>query len=81
MPEEERIASLKDLTAGLVVEERQVVRNLANDRASDELADLLSCHSKLAELGGVGTTFGGLNETLEDTGIRNWWEGHGDSVW
>lgn len=66
MPKEERITSLEDLTAGLVVEERQVVRNLSNDRASGELADLRSGHSKLGELGDVGTTFRKLNETLED---------------
>jgi hypothetical protein len=80
MPEEERIASVEDFGAVFVVEERQVVRNLADDGVSHELADLRSSHSDLAELAGVGTTLCGLDEALEDTRIRDWWERHGDGV-
>lgn len=58
VPEQERIASIKDLWTILVVDEGQVVRDLADDGISNELANLRSRHSNLAELSGVGTTLG-----------------------
>jgi hypothetical protein len=77
--EEERIASVEHVGV-IVVEERQVMRNLADDGVSHELADLRSGHSDLAELAGIGTTLGRLDKTLEDAGIRDRWERHGDGV-
>lgn len=74
MPEQERIASVKNFRAVLVVEEGQVVRNLADNGISDELANLGSCHSDLAELSSVGTAFGRLDKTLEDTRVGDWRE-------
>jgi len=58
VPEQEGIASIEDLRAVLVVEEGQVVGNLADNGVSDELANLGSGHSDLAELSGIGTTLG-----------------------
>ena len=80
MPEQERVASIEDLRTVLVVEERQVVGDLADDGVSDELANLWSGHSDLAELSGVGTAFGRLDEALEDTRVGNGREGHRDGV-
>ena len=58
VPEQERVASVEDLRAVLVIEEGQVVGDLADDGVSDELANLGSRHSDLAKLPGVGTTLG-----------------------
>ena len=58
MPEQERVASIEDLWAVLVVDEGQVVGDLADDGVSDELANLGSCHSDFAELPGVGAALG-----------------------
>jgi hypothetical protein len=76
VPEQERVASIEDLRAVLVVEEGQVVGNLADDGVSDELANLRSSHSDLAELAGVGTTLGRLDKTLEDTRVGDGRERH-----
>ena len=67
MPEQERITGIEDLWTVLVVDEGQVVRDLADDRVFDGLANLRSRHSDLAELSIVGATLGRLDETLEDT--------------
>lgn len=76
MPEQERVASIEDLRAVFVVEEGQVVGNLSNYGVSNELANLGSRHSNFAELAGVGATLGRLDETLEDTRVRDGREGH-----
>jgi len=57
------------------------VRDLADDGVANESANLRSIHSDLAELSSVGTTLGGINETFEDTRIRDRRERHGDGVW
>ena len=80
MPEQERVASRKDLRAIFVTEEGQVVGNLANDGIPNELADLGGRHSDLSKLTGAGTTFSRLDETLEDTRIRDGRERHRDGV-
>ena len=54
--------------------------DLPDDGVSDELADLGSSHSNLAELSGVGTAFVRLDEALEDTRVGNGREGHRDGV-
>ena len=56
MPEQEGVTCIEDLRAVLVVEEGQVMGNLADDGVSDELANLGGRHSDLAELAGVGAT-------------------------
>jgi len=54
--------------------------DLADDGITDELADLGSRHSDLAELSGVGTTLGRLDKALEDTRVGDGREGHRDGV-
>ena len=76
MPEQEGIASIKDLRAVLVVKEGQVVGDLTDDGVSDEFANLGSGHPDLAELSGVGTTLGRLDKALEDTRVGDGREGH-----
>ena len=69
MPEQERVASIEYLRTVLVVKEGQIVWKLANDGVSDELANLRSGHSYLAELAGVCTTPCRLDKALEDTRV------------
>ena len=76
MPEQERVASVEDLRAVFMVEEGQVVGNLSNDGITNEFANLRCRHSNFAELAGVGTTLGRLDETLEDTRVRDGRERH-----
>ena len=80
MPKQERVASIEDLRAVLVVEEGQVVWNLTNDGVSNELANLRSSHSDLAELAGVCTAPGRLDKALEDTRVGDRRERHRDRV-
>ena len=54
--------------------------DLPDDGVSDELADLGSSHSDLAELSGVGTALGRLDEALEDTRVGDGRERHRDGV-
>ena len=54
--------------------------NHTDNRVSDELANLGSRHSDLAELAGVRATLGRLDETLEDTRIGDGRERHRDGV-
>ena len=76
MPEQERVASIKDLWTVLVVEEGQVVRKLANNGVSNELTNLGGSHSDLAELAGVCTAPCRLDKVLEYTRVCDGREGH-----